>query len=282
MAASEELLKTGLPNFIECLNGMGLTMWFWWIILMGLFSIVARRAYRFTRLVRLIKQTPVCAIRELQTGFGIVEGNVIALDRLLEAPLTGEPCVAFGVTVAVPGEDADIARSSQIIAFALDDGTGHIELDSAGYVWTGTDTLQHDRDATPSPKLLERVRLLFPYIEERSADGDLATSGMMCRETIVREGTSMCAGGYVVVTPGTKAQFTRKAGDLKVITSPSRHELLQQMQSSALSYWVTAVALVGLAVVGHVLQLYQYPIAWLVGAFAVGLFAFLLSDRVSV
>ena len=256
-------------------------MWFWWIILMGLFAIVVRRAYRYTRLIRLTNQTPVCAIRDLKTGFAVVEGNVVALDPLLEAPLTGESCVAFGVTVAVPGEDADIARRSESIPFTLDDGTGSIELDPSELVWNGIDTLQHERGATPSPELLERVRLLFPYIEERSAGGDLATSGMTCYETIIREGTSLCVGGHVVITPG-KPQFRKGRGKLKVVTSPTRGELLQGLQHTARSYWVTAAALVAIAVLGHVLQLYQHGIVWFFGVVALAIFAWFLSDRESV
>ena len=151
----------------------------------------------------------------------------------------------------------------------------------AGLVWSGINTLQHERGATPSPELLERVRSLFPYIEERSAGGYLATSGMTCSETIIREGTSLCVGGHVVNTPG-KTQFRKGRGKLKVVATPTRGELLQQLKRTARSYWVTATALVAVALLGHVLQLYQYPAVWVFGGYGLSIFAWFLWDSVSV
>ena len=148
-------------------------------------------------------------------------------------------------------------------------------------VWEGTQTLQHEGDATPSTELLERVRLLFPYIEDRSAGGDLAASSMTCSETVIREGTALCMGGEVVVTTD-KAQFKVERGKLRAIAAPTRRALLQGLQRTARSYWVTAGAVVAIALVGHVLQLYEHVIVWVLGIFAVMIAVWFLSDRVAV
>ena len=220
--------------------------------------IIVPRAYRFTRLNRLINRRQASTIGSPETGFAVIEGNVVALDDLLEAPLTGEPCVAFGVMVAVPGEDADIAGSSRSIPFKLDDGTGSIEGDPAGFVWTGIYTLQHEDGDTPSHELLERVRLLYPYIENRSAGGDLAMSRMTCREKIIREGTSLCMACHVVVTHD-KTQFGTGNGKPKVIAAPTPGALLEEVHGTVRSYWVAAAVFAATGVIGHLLHVFGPP-----------------------
>ena len=267
---------------------------FWWIVLVGLFLwdivvlIVVRRAYRWTRLSRRMNQAQVRTIGGLGTGFAVVEGNVVALDGLLEAPLTREPCVAYGVQVAVPGEFADIQSSSTSIRFKLDDGTGSIELDPAELVWKGIATLQHEEDAIPSLELLERVRLLYPVLEGRSAGGDLATSRMTCMEYILREGQSLCVAGHVVVTP-EKTQFVTENGKLKVIAALTRGESLEGLHSTAEWYWITAAVIAPIVVFGHILQLYGPALSTsatfgllIIGAFALIWAAYFLSVRPSV
>lgn len=118
---------------------------------------------------------------------------------------------------------------------------------------------------------------LFPDIEQRSASGDLATSGMSCNETILREGAPLCVAGHVEVTAGN-AQFHHDKGKLKVAAGPSRQELSRIPHSIACSYWVAISVAIAIGVVGHVLELYLYPAVWFLGAFELAFLAWFLRD----
>lgn len=136
-------------------------------------------------------------------------------------------------------------------------------------------TFHHEEEATPSPELLDRIRALFPYLEDRSADGDLASSGMSCFETIIKEGTSLCAAGHAVVT-SSGMEFKKGRGRLSVVVGPSRHGLVRQLESWAWSYGVTAIVLMAIAIAEYNLQLHQYEIAWVLGGLVVLPFGLLL------
>lgn len=69
-------------------------MWFWLTVLLGLFAIVARRAYRFTNLALRVNRTPISVIRDLSYGFAVVEGKTVALESQLVSPITRQDCMA--------------------------------------------------------------------------------------------------------------------------------------------------------------------------------------------
>lgn len=256
--------------------------WCWWLILVLLLLLIVRLRRRFARLSQLVDHEQVRAIGGLETGFAIVEGKVVALAKLLKAPLTGELCVAWDVTVAVRGEDADIRRRSGSIPFKLDDSTGGIEP-GPGFAWWGQTTLHLEFGDAPTTDLLECVRRLLPTIEGQCAGGDLAGSGMACHEAVLREGDSICMAGHVVVDHGNgRSQFISPRGEHGAIAAPTRAELSRKLRASARSYWIPAGVITAIAAIGHVFKAYNHFAVWIFVVFALIYASWFLRNRGSV
>lgn len=211
----------------------------------------------------------------------------MALEDLLVAPFTSAPCVAWGAQVAVSGENADIQSTTKSIRFKLDDGTGGIEL-GPGFLWQGKTTLEHSEGDTPSDALVEQVRRLFPIIEDRSAGGNLATSGMSCSEEVLREGASFFVAGNIVQSED-KMQFRTEEDELKCIVSPTHSELADSIRANVRTHWRLFGVIAGVAAILPLLLIVAWsaspdalaPITFL-GLFAYLVVAILLSFETSV
>ena len=144
----------------------------------------------------------------------------------------------------------DVARRWDAARFAVDDGTGSLELDRDGWEFVSEpSSVLCDGTTRPPPELVVRVRGTFPWLEDGSAGGNLATLNMSCRESIVEVGDSVCVAGTVVDTDSGK-RFREQAGTPVIVTDQSPDFLLNRFRSSAAWRWLLASALL-VAAIGY-------------------------------
>jgi hypothetical protein len=92
-----------------------------------------------------VRRQAVSRVIDAREGLVRLDGTVVAVDPLLEAPLGGQPCVFFDFLIEDLSRRArPIARQFRGVSFAIDDGTGRAMVTF--------------RDAGPSPPLIEGPR----------------------------------------------------------------------------------------------------------------------------
>src|SRR2546423_2306819 len=80
---------------------------------------------------RALRALPATPVAQLAPGLAKVVGQIRGQGPLLKAPATGRPCVGFRLWVedAARGHWFQLERLAEFVPFAVDDGTGQVEVD---------------------------------------------------------------------------------------------------------------------------------------------------------
>ena len=250
-------------------------------VLLAIVGALVWSAYRYTRLVRLIEQTPVRKIADLAGGAAAIQGSVVALKEMLEAPLSRRRCVAFSVELrrrpsGRPPALDDVFDDRQSVVFAVDDGTGRAEIDLTKFtsIWL----LDRESSRTPPPtsgfypqaksdlagdlwkasdhikdRAIENYGGRVKWFNPQSVDtwSRSAPVNTSYGEAIIEEGDPVFALGPVSVSNG-RIQFTEIPGTRTILVFGTREDYLTQFRKSRRTCWWASVLVPTVAVFAYV------------------------------
>jgi hypothetical protein len=173
-----------------------------------------------------LKAHPSCALRNLgDNGRAKITGQVRPGSRLLQAPLTGRPCVFYSLDVSewFNGSKTPLLEEASKAIFFVDDSTGKIAIDPVKVEVYLPATLMHGHS---SDYLSEHRTLLkrhgFGMLDEY---GELRS--LTFRETIVAPGHTITALGSVrYESDPTGSASYREQARIRVLGSDAKQPLL--------------------------------------------------------
>jgi hypothetical protein len=241
-------------------------------VILAIVGALVWRARHYTQLVNLIEQTPINRIADSAGGCGAVQGSAVPLREVLEAPLSGSRCVAFSVVLrhryggrsAKGGGGADTLDHRQSVVFAVDDGSGRIEVVLTKFtsIWLLDDECSRTPPAAhysrpgkgyrhgilwdASPELKDRARTRygdrFKHVNPECFPTqrlDVTPPVTEYSETVIEEGYSVYALGPVSVSGGG-TQFTERKRSPAILAFGSREDYLVQFRRSARRFWLAS------------------------------------------
>jgi hypothetical protein len=211
---------------------------------------------------RLLAATPLAKVAELQDGLAKVQGQVVAFEYPLLAPLSGTRCVYYRFQVeekrthaGSPGHGGGsywktVINDIQSIPCGVDDGSGvaGIDLRAAELVLRpGTQARSGFFNEAPA-----RLEQLLQERYGRSSKGWIFNKGMRYTETLLEESTVIVALGTAEATPGGNWQLGKS--DFPCLVSDQSDEALRSSYRRWTVFWLVLAILVP-AVTGGVIVL---------------------------
>jgi hypothetical protein len=157
-----------------------------------------------------LAHAPRRSLAELPEGeVARVVGRAGQLTEVLEAPISGRPCLYYKVTLGQPlfGLAIPHAHEERGVLFTLDDGTERAIIDPHDCV---LDLVVDERDASGSnhPPTFQELALVWRHgleANERFRDGGLGAKDFVYREAIIGVGEEIAILGSVVREPDPEA-----------------------------------------------------------------------------
>jgi hypothetical protein len=198
----------------------------------------------------------MCTVAELKEGPAKMRGRIVAQERLLQSPLSREPCVYYRFVVEEQHSSYNgrthttywvtVIDDAQSIDVTVQDRTGEIDLDlrRAEVMVNSSASLQSGTFNSPPP----RIERLLHERYGKSTHGWLFNKTMRYSETVLGDDDEVVIVGTAKVPPMGNKYFTK--GDLPFIVSDkSPKELVDQY-----GWWAT-FHLVVLIILGVLLLL---------------------------
>ena len=195
------------------------------------------------RKYRIIVDTPTEEIRHLIRGYREIKGKVVALEKILESPLSSIPCVYYEFEVKERRGSGKNARWVTIIEdkgvskFGIDDGTGiaGVDIMQADLVLKD-DT--HSQSGYFNPADDVQIAALKKY--EKKHKGWIFEKGLKYKETFIEEGDELYVLGDVEILKNDAILLTKKDHAL-LVSDKSEKELIDSYKLYTIILSVIAV-----------------------------------------
>jgi hypothetical protein len=215
----------------------------------------------FHRRAAAIGAMRITRIANLRSGIAKIKARVLARERLLRSPLSGQPCVYYRFTVeearsggyyGAKGQPntytyrETVIDDAQAIDVLLEDETGQADVDlQAAEVTLKSEQTRHSGLFHDPPERLKRV------LQERygkSTRGLLFNKSMSYTELFLQDGATVVVVGEVVAGRGGRPQLVGGAVPLMVSDKGSKKVGSPYRRRALYCYWGAAAIVVAFSV----------------------------------
>ena len=213
------------------------------IIVLIIEAIAAYYIIKYYKLRKLISSSKTSRISDLQDGFHVIKGRVIALSESLVSPYAESACVYYDFQVDEKRKSGNtdawdnIIKDEKMQRFGVHDGSGIalIDLENAKIELKTENEFNpvlapHTKDMTYS----NRERLLKRY-EIKSVNGKYERT-VKYRELIIEEGTQIYVMGETQEKDQGQPVF--KANKKSLYVSDHSEEELLKLYTNKIVYWI--------------------------------------------
>lgn len=200
------------------------------------------------RLYRKIVDTPTEEIGHLNRGYKEIKGKVVALEKLLESPLSNVPCVYYEFIVRKKQGKRykTIITDKGVSKFGIDDGTGIAGIDIKQAILDLKDDA-HSRSGSFNPADDTQVAALEKY--EIKSKGRIFEKNLTYNEKFIREGDELYVIGDAESLGNDAILMKAKERGL-LVSDKSEKELINKYKLTTV---IAGAVVVGLPVIAYFL-----------------------------